>query len=193
MSASGSSVEVTAVKAGEATVTVTATAKGMASATGSQDVSNVASVDIPVTVTDKALTLTLEAVGVMDGNVVEGKSYDITVTANRAVLEDTEVTFMRSDMSEADVRDYSIDSVTIMAGETMATATLVVNEDMTDDAGHGMGEALHLYGMGGGATSNTLELTIWDEAVPALPLIAQLLLALFLMAGGSRLYRRRQG
>ena len=29
-------------------------------------------------------------------------------------------------------------------------------------------------------------------AVPALPLIAQLLLALFLMAGGSRLYRRRQ-
>ena len=30
-------------------------------------------------------------------------------------------------------------------------------------------------------------------AVPALPLIAQLLLALFLMAGGARLYRRRQG
>ena len=30
-------------------------------------------------------------------------------------------------------------------------------------------------------------------AVPALPLIGQLLLALFLMAGGSRLYRRRQG
>ena len=34
--------------------------------------------------------------------------------------------------------------------------------------------------------------TIWDEAVPALPLIGQLLLALFLMAGGARLYRRRQ-
>ena len=32
-----------------------------------------------------------------------------------------------------------------------------------------------------------------STAVPALPLIAQLLLALFLMAGGSRLYRRRQG
>ena len=30
-------------------------------------------------------------------------------------------------------------------------------------------------------------------AVPALPLIGQLLLALFLMAGGARLYRRRQG
>lgn len=29
--------------------------------------------------------------------------------------------------------------------------------------------------------------------VPALPLLGQLLLALFLMAGGSRLYRRRNG
>ena len=31
------------------------------------------------------------------------------------------------------------------------------------------------------------------DPVPALPLFAQLLLALFLMAGGARLYRRRQG
>ena len=29
--------------------------------------------------------------------------------------------------------------------------------------------------------------------VPALPLLGQLLLALFLMAGGARLYRRRRG
>ena len=32
-----------------------------------------------------------------------------------------------------------------------------------------------------------------STAVPALPLVGQLLLALFLMAGGARLYRRRQG
>ena len=32
-----------------------------------------------------------------------------------------------------------------------------------------------------------------STAVPALPLLGQLLLALFLMAGGARLYRRRQG
>ena len=115
------------------------------------------------------------------------------MTANRAVLEDTDVTFVRTQDSEADARDYSIDAVTIKDGETMATARLMVNEDMTDDAGHAMGEALHLYAEGGGAMSNTLELTIWDEAVPALPLIAQLLLALFLTAGGSRLYRRRRG
>ena len=31
------------------------------------------------------------------------------------------------------------------------------------------------------------------EPVPALPLFGQLLLALFMMAGGARLYRRRQG
>ena len=40
------------------------------------------------------------------------------------------------------------------------------------------------------------KLTVMVEgatAVPALPLIGQLLLALFLMAGGSRLYRRRRG
>ena len=34
---------------------------------------------------------------------------------------------------------------------------------------------------------------VGSTAVPALPLIGQLLLALFLMAGGSRLYRRRRG
>ena len=32
-----------------------------------------------------------------------------------------------------------------------------------------------------------------STAVAALPLLAQLLLALFLMAGGARLYRRRNG
>ena len=164
-----------------------------ASLEGGQPATNVATQTFPVTVVDKALTLTLDARGAMDGNVVEGMAYDITVTANRAVHDDTEVTFMRSDMSEADVRDYSIDAVTIMAGETMATARLMVTEDMMDDAGHAMGEALHLYGMAGDAKSNVLELTIWDEAVPALPLIGQLVLALFLALGGARLYRRGQG
>ena len=157
-----------------------------------QTISNVADVTFEVTVVDKMLMLTLDAPGAMEGNVVEGMDYDVTVTANRAVHDDTEVMFMRSDMSEADVRDYSIEGVTIMAGEMMATATLMVTEDMEDDAGHAMGEALHLYAMAGDTMSNTLELTIWDEAVPALPLIGQLLLALFLMAGGARLYRRRQ-
>ena len=60
--ASGNGVTVTADKAGEATVTVTGTASAAsASATGSQSISNVAHVEIPVTVTNKVLTLTLEA------------------------------------------------------------------------------------------------------------------------------------
>lgn len=193
VSTSGDSVKIMANAAGEAMVTVTGTARMASSVKIEQTVSNSASVTFPVEVTDKPLTLTLAAPGAMNGNVVEGMDYDITVTANRAVLADTEVTFMRSDMSEADVRDYSIDAVTIMSGETMATATLMVTEDMMDDAGSGMGEALHLYGMAGDTMTNTLELTIWDEAVPALPLIAQMLLALLLALGGSRLYRRRQG
>ena len=193
VSVSGAEVSVMADMAGEATVTVTGTATMSASLEGGQPATNVATQTFPVTVVDKGLTLTLDAPGAMDGNVVEGMAYDITVTANRAVHDDTEVTFMRSDMSEADVRDYSIDAVTIMAGETMATARLMVTEDMMDDAGHAMGEALHLYGMAGDARSNVLELTIWDEAVPALPLIGQLVLALFLALGGARLYRRRQG
>ena len=40
---------------------------------------------------------------------------------------------------------------------------------------------------------DTLTVTVrGSTAVPALPLVAQLLLALLLMAGGARLYRRRQ-
>ena len=192
-SVSGSDVTVAADMAGTAKVTITGTATAASSSfQAGQPAANVATVTFEVTVEDKVLTLMIDAPGAMGGHVVEGTDYDVTVAANRAVHDDTEVTFMRSDMSEADVRDYSIEAVTIMAGEMMATATLMVTEDMEDDAGHAMGEALHLYAMAGDAKSNTLELTIWDEAVPALPLIAQLLLALFLMAGGARLYRRRQ-
>ena len=76
---------------------------------------------------------------VMDGNIVEGSSYDIQVTANRMVHEDTMVMFMRDrSASDADEDDYSIDNVTIMAGEDMAMATLMVTEDMMDDSGHAM-------------------------------------------------------
>ena len=57
------------------------------------------------------------------------------------------------------------------------------------------GEALVLYGTDGRRRVRpmTLMFTIWDMAVPALPLIGQLVLALFLALGGARLYRRRQG
>ena len=196
VTASTDSITVDAKSAGESKVTVTATAK-MASSTfmADQSVSNVASITFPVTVVDRALVVMLEQPdGVMGGNIVEGMSYDIKVMANRMVHEDTEVMIMRDRAeSDADDDDFTVSSATIMAGYDSATAELMVTEDMEDDAGHGMGEQLVLYGMyGDGEETNPLTFTIWDEAVPALPLIGQLLLALFLMAGGARLYRRRQ-
>ena len=199
VSTTGDSVTVTANSAGESKVTVTATAKMPASSfASSQTVSNVAEVSFDVTVVDRKLVVTLEApAGVMNGNIVEGKSYDIKVTANRAVTESegsVKVTIMRDRAaSDADDDDFTVSSATIMAGEDSATAELMVKEDNDPDAGHADGEVLVLYGMVGDEETNALTFTIWDEAVPALPLIGQLLLALFLMAGGARLYRRRQG
>ena len=195
VSTTGDSVTVTANSAGESKVTVTGTAKAaMSSAMPSQTVSNVAEVSFDVTVVDRKLVVTLEAPSVMNGNIVEGKSYDIKVTANRAVSEDTEVKIMRDRAaSDAGDDDFTVSSATIMAGKDSATAELMVKEDNEPDAGHADGEVLVLYGMVGDEETNALTFTIWDEAVPALPLIGQLLLALFLMAGGARLYRRRQG
>ena len=196
VSASGSTVTAMAESAGSAKVTITGTATMASSSFApAQTVSNVASVTFEVMVVDKPLTLMIEMPdNVMEGNIVEGMSYHIPVKTNRAVNEDTEVTFARDrSQSDADEDDYSIGDVTIMAGEHMAMAELMVTEDMMDDAGHAMGEQLVIYAMAGDVESDELMFTIWDEAVPALPLIAQLLLALFLMAGGARLYRRRQG
>ena len=173
------------------TVTVVATGSGIDAAR---------QVTIAVTDNDAApeppaalvVTLGMPA-NVMNGNIVEGESYEITVSADRMVTEDTEVMIMRDRAaSDADEDDFTVSSATIMAGYDSATAELMVTEDMVDDAGHADGEALVLFGMVDGEQTNSLTFTIWDTAVPALPLIGQLLLALFLMLGGARLYRRRQ-
>ena len=138
------------------------------------------------------VTLAMPA-NVMMGNIVEGESYEIVVSADRMVTEDTEVMIMRDRAaSDADEDDFTVSSATIMAGYDSATAELMVTEDMVDDAGHADGEALVLFGMVDGEQTNSLTFTIWDTAVPALPLFGQMLLALFLMLGGARLYRRRQ-
>ena len=200
-SASGEMVTIDAMMAGESKITVTGTAS-MASSSlkPSQTTSNVASLTFPVMVVDKALVVTLEMPGnVMEGNIVEGMSYEIGVMANRMVTEaegSVEVMIMRDRAeSDADDSDFTVSSATIMAGYDSATAELMVTEDNMPDGGtdDNMGEQLVLYGMAGDMETNALTFTIWDQAVPTLPLIGQLLLALFLMAGGARLYRRRQG
>ncbi len=200
-SASGSTVTINASKTGTAHVTITGTATmASSSLTPSQTVSNVASLTFPVEVVDQALVLTVSMPdNVMNGNIVEGSSYTIGVSANRMVTEAEEsvtVTFMRDrSQSDADENDYSVTDATIMAGYDSGEATLDVTEDMMDDAGHAAGEALVLYAESDKGTieSDDLMFTIWDEAVPALPLIAHILLTLFLALGGARLYRRRQG
>ena len=197
-SVSGDSVTVMADMAGEAKVTISGTSRMASSSFAPEQVdTNMADITFLVTVVDKMLVVMLEMpANVMDGNIVEGESYDIVVSANRMVSEDTEVMIMRDRAgSDAGEDDYSVSMATIMAGYDSATAELMVTEDMEPDSGtnDNMGEQLVLFGMVNGEQTNALTFTIWDQAVPALPLFGQLLLALFLMLGGARLYRRRQG
>ena len=55
-----------------------------------------------------------------------------------------------------------------------------------------MAEMLTLEGrVGAMKTTNSLMFYLWDAAVPALPIIAQFLLAALMAVGGYRRYRRR--
>ena len=200
VSASSETITINAVKAGDSVIVVTGTARmSSSSLEPSQTVSDVASLKFPVMVVDKMLVVMLEMPdNVMEGNIVEGMSYEIGVMASRMITEaegSVEVMIMRDRSgSDADDSDFTVSSATIMAGYDSAMATLEVTEDMMPDSGtnDNMGEMLVLYGMVGDMETNSLTFTIWDQAVPALPLFGQLLLALFLMLGGARLYRRRQ-
>ncbi len=192
-SASGAMLSLSPAATGSSTIMVTATDT-------SGDDYDTASVSSMVSVGMAALTVHLDMPdNVMDGNIVEGETYMIHVHANRMVTEEegsVEVMIMRDRaQSDADDSDYTVSSATIMAGYDEAEAELVVTEDMEPDSGtnDNMGEQLVLYGEVNGMEINSLTFTIWDAAVPALPLIAQILLALFLALGGARLYRRRQG
>ena len=78
-----------------------------------------------------------------------------------------------------------------------ANAILTVSADEDRDLEDGMTSmaTLKIESANGAdiGDGDTVSVTVnGSTAVPALPLLGQLLLALFLMAGGSRLYRRRQ-
>ena len=149
---------------------------------------------VMVSIMDNDMETTYELSGPMDTNIVEGMEYELTATANQAVHMDTEVMLMRDRAaSDAGDDDYSVGSIMIMAGEMSGTTMLMVTEDNMPDAGDGtnMGESLVLIGSVDGMEVGTLEFIIWDAAVPALPIIAQLLLAAFLAFGGYRRYRQR--
>ena len=189
-STSGGMVTVTAMEAGMAHVTITAHATAPAGVKVlPQNEPDEASIMFPVEVGLEALSIMLS--GPEDMNVAEGMSATVTATANRAVTADTTVMLMRDRaMSSASDDDYTADAITIEAGEEMGTTMVMAVEDsMAEDM-----EELVLYGMTegmAGEVTGEVKLYLWDAAVPALPIIAQLLLAAFLAIGGYRRYRRR--
>ena len=193
-SASASMVKVMAEEAGMAHITITGTASMSGVKALPQTMSNIASIMFPVEVMDRPMTYMLS--GPDDMNIVEGgMGAMITVTANQAVAMDTEVMVMRDRaMSSASEDDYTLDPmmITIMEGEMMGSAMVMAVEDDMMESMNNMPEELVLFAMVGDMdVEGEVKLYLWDAAVPALPVIAQLLLAAFLAIGGYRRYLRR--
>ena len=185
--ASGTMLTLTPMSAGNAMVMVEAIDSGSQS---------IVSVMYDATVTAAGITYMLE--GSMDMHIVEGdmdhangtaSSAMLTVTASAAVAADTEVMIMRDrGLSTAGDDDFMVEPLVIKAGETMGSAMVTATDDGMDERM----EELVLYAMVDGMEADgDVKLYIWDAAVPALPVIAQLLLAAFLAIGGYRRYLRR--
>ena len=192
---SGGATMVTAKGAGMADVTITAHAS-MASGVkiGDQSDPTEASIMFPVEVGLAALSITLS--GPEDMNVVEGgMGAMVTATANRAVTEEVTVMLMRDRaMSSAGDDDYTAEPIVIAAGVMSGSTMVMAVEDGLMESVDNMAEELVLYGMTegmAGEVTGEVKLYLWDAAVPALPVIAQLVLAAFLAVGGYRRYRRR--
>ena len=141
-----------------------------------------------------ALSITLK--GPEDMNLVEGgMGAMVTAEANREVTADVTVMLMRDRaMSSASDEDFMAEPIVIEAGMMSgSTMVMAVEDDMMENMNN-MPEELVLYGMTEGMAGEVMgevKFYIWDAAVPALPIIAQLLLAAFLAIGGYRRYRRR--
>ena len=177
--ASATTVTLKPLAAGAATITVTATD----SASGA-----IATVSSGVTVSAAVVTYTLS--GPADPNLVEGRSYELKVTAGTAAATDATFTLRRDRAaSDADDDDFTLEpaSIVIRAGATEGTAVLSATDDGLDERS----EALVLFAeTAAGDEVGSLTFTLWDAAVPVLPLAAQLLLASFLAVGVYRRHRR---
>ena len=181
-SASGESVTINALMAGEAKITVTGTAR-MASSSliPTQTVSNVAELTFPVMVVDTTLVVTLSAEPM---EIEAGGTTMITATANRYVTAgDGAVEIALTVVGDGTL---DADSIMIAMGAMSDSAMLTANESVT------------VVATGSGVTGlMQVMVTVTDgpapEPVPALPLIAQWLLGLGLLGGGARqLFRRRR-
>ncbi len=165
--------------------------EGMESLTLNASMGDMSLGTVMVSIEDNDMEITYTLSGPEDMNLVEGMSAELTATASSAVHADTEVMIMRDGASTASDADYTAESIMIMAGETTGTTMVMAVEDSEPDSGSGSPEMLTLYGMVDGMQTNSVSFYLWDAAVPALPVIAQLLLAAFLAVGGYRRYRRR--
>ena len=190
---SGGMVTVTAQDMAGVEAKITITAHASMAAAGAKGLPQTdpseASIVFPVDVGLEALSFMLS--GPEDMNLAEGMSAMVTAMANRAVTADTTVTLMRDRaMSTAGDDDYTAEAIMIKAGDMMGTTmVMAVADEMAEEK-----EDLVLYGMAAdnaGEVTGQVKLYLWDAAVPALPLIAQLLLGLFLAIGGYRRYLRR--
>ena len=126
-SASGESVTINALMAGEAKITVTGTAR-MASSSliPTQTVSNVAELTFPVMVVDTELVVTLSAEPM---EIEAGGTTMITATANRYVTAGDGAV----EIALTVVGDGTLDpeSITIAMGDMSGSAMLTANESVT--------------------------------------------------------------
>ena len=202
-SVSGGVVTITADSMGMAKVTITARASRPSGAVMINDQTDPREASITIALEVGLVALSIGLSGPEDMNMVEGMDHAngtkasamVTATANRKVTEDVTVTLMRDRaMSSADDMDFTAEPITIMAGQTTgSTMVMAVADDMMENEGN-MAEELVLYGMAAdnaGEVTGHVKFYIWDAAVPALPVIAQLLLAALMAVGGYRRYRRR--
>ena len=185
---------------GMADITITATASLPSGVTINPQTSpREASITFPVEVDIAALVL--ELVGPTDMNLVEGGSdhangtagrATVTVQANRPVTREVTVTLLADRaVSDATAADFAAGPIVIEAGATTGSTVVTALEDGTAEDR----EALVLFGMAAdnaGEVQGEVTLYLWDAAVPALPVIAQLLLAAFLLWVSGRRYRLRR-
>ncbi len=193
-------VRVMARAGGMADITITATATPRPGVTINPQTSpREASITFPVEVDIEALVL--ELVGPADMNLVEGGSNHangtagratVRVQANRPVTREVTVTLMADrSMGDATADDFEADPIVIEAGETRGSTVVIAVEDGTAEGG----EELVLFGVAAdnaGEVQGEVTLHLWDAAVPALPVVAQLLLAAFLLWASGRRYRLRR-
>ena len=193
-------VTVMAKAGGMADITITAMASLPSGLTiNPQTNPREASITFPVEVDIEALVL--ELVGPTDMNLVEGGSNHangtagratVTVQANRPVTREVTVTLLADRaMGDATAADFEADPIVIAAGATTGSTEVTAVDDGTAEDR----EALVLFGIAAdnaGEVQGEVTLYLWDSAVPALPIIAQLLLAAFLLWVSGRRYLLRR-